>query len=76
MIINDYSIELKPINFRNLEANAILERVHQTNDNILHTFKVQNVVLDDENPLDGLTVHTTALYTPDQLIFVPNSIIN
>ena len=86
MIINDYSITVKPITSRNPQANAILERVHQTIGNIIRTFKVQNMVLDDENPWDGIlastmfalraTVHTTAQYTPTQLIFGRDSIIN
>ena len=69
VIINDYGIMVKPITSRNFQANAILERVHQTIGNILHTFKVQNMVLDDQNPWDGIlastmftlraTVHTT-----------------
>ena len=50
MIINDYGIMVKPITSWNSQANAILERVHQTIGNILSTFKVQNMVLDDKNP--------------------------
>ena len=79
MIINDYSIMVKPITSRNPQANEILERVHQTIGNILRTFKAQNMVLDNENPWDGIlastmfalraTVHTTTQYTPAQLIF-------
>ena len=79
MIINDYGITVKPITSRNPQANAILERVHQTIGNILRTFKVQNMVLDDENPWEGIlastmfalraTVHTTTQHTPAQLIF-------
>ena len=86
MIINDYSITLKPISFMKPQRNAILERVNQTNDNFVLTFKVQNMVLDDENPWDGIlastmfalmaTVHTTMQYTPTQLIFGRDSIIN
>ena len=86
MIINDYFIMVKPITSRNSQAYTILERVHQTIGNILYTFKVQNMVLDDENPWDGIlassmfapraTVHTTTQYTPAQLIFGRNSTIN
>ena len=60
---------VKPITSRNHQTNAILERTHQTIGNILHTFKVQNMVLSDGNPRDGIfaftmfalraTVHTT-----------------
>ena len=49
MIINDCGLTVKPISSRKPQANAILERVHQTIGNILCTFKVLNMVLDDEN---------------------------
>ena len=54
MIINDYGITVKPITSRNPQANAIQDRVHQTIGNILRTFKVLNMVLDDKNPWDGI----------------------
>ena len=86
MIINDYGITVKPITSRNPQANAISEREYQMIGNILHTFKVQNMVLNDENPWDSIlastmfalraTVYTTTQYTPVQLIFGRNSIIN
>ena len=40
MMTNDNGIWVKSVIFRNPQANAILERVHQTIDNILHTFKI------------------------------------
>ena len=86
MIINDYSIMVKPITLRNPQANAILERVHQTIGNIIRTFKIQNIVQDNENLWRGLlastmfalraTGHTMTQYTPAQLIFGRDSIIN
>ena len=50
MIQADYVITVKPITSRNPQANSILERVHQTIGNIILTFQVQDMVLDDENP--------------------------
>ena len=86
MIEKDYGIKVRPITTRNPQANAILERVHQTIGNIIRTFKVQDMVLDDENPWDGIlaatmfalrsTVHTTTQHTPTQLVFNRDSIIN
>ena len=86
MITNDYGITVKLIISNNPQANAILERVHQTIGNTLRIFKVQNMVLDDENPWDGILastmftlrdiVHTTTQYSPAQLIFGRDSIIN
>ena len=74
MIINDYGITLSPITSRNPQANAILQRMHQTIGNILCTFKAQNMVMDDKNPWDSIlastmfalraTIHTTMKYTP------------
>ena len=73
MIINDYGIMVRPITSRNPQANAIVERVHQSIGNILRSFKVQNMILDDENPWDGIlastmcalraTLRTTTQYT-------------
>ena len=86
MIINDYSIKVKPITFRNPQANAMLERVHQTICNILCTLKVQNMLLDNKNPWGDIlastmfvlrdTVHTTTQYSPAQPMYGRNSIIN
>ena len=86
MMSKDYDIKVRPITARNPQANAILERVHQTIGNIIRTFKVQNMVLDDVNPWDGIlaatmfalraTVHTTTQHTPAQLIFGRDSIMN
>ena len=50
MIQAEYGITVKPITSRNPQANSILERVHQTIGNIIRTFKVQDMVLNDENP--------------------------
>ena len=81
----DYSITVKPITSRNPQANSILERGHQTIGNIIRTFKVQDMVLDDENPWDGIlastmfalhaTVHTTTQHTLAQLVFTRDSIM-
>ena len=49
MIQANYGITVKPITSRNPQANSILERVYQTIGNIIRTFKVHGMVLDDEN---------------------------
>jgi hypothetical protein len=38
MIENDYGIKRKGNTVQNPQANAILERVHQTTENIIRTF--------------------------------------
>ena len=54
MILADYGITVKSITSRNPQVNAILERVHQTIGNIIRVFKVQDMILDDEKPWDGI----------------------
>ena len=86
MIKNDYSIKVIPITSSNPQANAILERVHQTIGNLLCTFKVKNMVLDEESPRDSIltsamfvlraTVQTTMQHVPVQLVCDCNSILN
>ena len=50
MMANDYGVPRNSISIRNPQANAIVERVHQTIDNIIHTFTIQQMDLDNENP--------------------------
>ena len=47
---NDYIIPFNSISVRNAQANKIVERVHQTIGNIILTFKIQQMDLDNENP--------------------------
>ena len=54
MIEKDYGIKLKRITARNPQANAIIERAHQTIGNVLRTFQVQNTILDKDDPWSGL----------------------
>ena len=64
----------------------MLERVHQTIENILHTFKVQNMLLDDKYPWNGIlastmfalraNMDTTTQYTFSQIVCERDSIIN
>ena len=50
MIKAKYGIAVKVIISRKLQTNSILKRVHQTIGNIIRSFKVQELVLNDENP--------------------------
>ena len=60
--------------------------VHQTIGNIIHTFKLQQMDLDNESPWKGIlssticaiwsTVHTTTQHTPSQLVFGRDAILN
>jgi transposase InsO family protein len=51
MIKNDYGIKGKPITVRNPQANAIVERVHQTIGNIVRTFELENNYLEMKKTL-------------------------
>ena len=83
---NDYRIPCNSISVRNPQANAIVERVHQTIGNIIRTFKIQQMDLDSESPWEGIlsstmfairtTVHTTTQHTPSQLVFGSDAILN
>ena len=75
MCREDYGLKRKPITTRNPQANAIIERVHQTIGNIIRTFDVQSI--DETDPWGGIlaatmfavraTYHTTLQASPMQL---------
>ena len=72
MMVNDYGILCSPI--RNPQAYTTVDRVHQTVGNILYSFKIQQIDLDNKNPWEGILsstmfaiqsmVHTTIQHTP------------
>ena len=73
------SIKPKPSSKRNPQANAILERVHGNVGNMILTFELEDIELDEDDPFCGLisvvgfairsTYHTTLQATPGQLVF-------
>ena len=73
------NIKIKPSSKRNPQANAILERAHGTIGNMIRTFNVEQIELDEEDPFAGLvsavgfairsTYHTTLQATPGQLVY-------
>ena len=58
LIKNDYSIKKKSITVRNPQTNAIIERVHQTIANIVRTFDLNNMEVEEENPRSGILTAT------------------
>ena len=87
MCENDYGIKRKVISTRNPQANAIVERVHQTLGNLIRSFELQeNPYLDQDDPWSGIlaatafavrsTYHTTLRATPGQLVFSRDMILN
>ena len=86
MITIDYGVKKKIITTRNPQANAIVERKQQTIDNVIRTMEVYDQDLDQEEPSKGVilvtcfairsTVHITTQYTPMQLVFGCDAILN
>ena len=86
LLRDNYNITRKPITTRNPQANAILERAHQTIGNIIHIFQLDKVELEMDNPWEGILVavifalrsmvHTTLRDTPMQLVFGQDAILN
>ena len=84
MVKEDYGVTKRPITARNPQANAIIERIHQTIGNILRTFDIEEV--DKDDPWSGIlaatmfavraTYHTTTQATPMQLVFQRDAILN
>ena len=63
-----------------------MERVHQTIDNIMHTFEIQEMDLEDIHPWNGIissivfttryVIHDTTQDTWTQLVFGKETILN
>ena len=54
MMQEDYGVKKNPITARNPQANSIVERVHQTIGNMIRTFSVQDMELDEDDPWAGI----------------------
>ena len=86
MVKNEYGITKKPITAKNPQANGIIERIHQKMGNMICTFQVQDVELDEQDPCTGIlgvvtfatraTIHSTLTSTPSQLVFGRDTILN
>ena len=86
MITEDYGLEKAPITVRNPQANAVVERIHQTISNLIRTFELEDHYLDEDDPWKGIlaatafavrsTYHTTIQKTPGQLVFGRDMILN
>lgn len=86
MIKNHYGVTRKPITTRNPQANAILERIHQTLGNIIQTHQVQDLEIDTSDPWSGIlataifvlrsTYHTALKATPCQVVFGRDAMLN
>ena len=61
MLKNDHGVNVKPIMTRNPQANAIVERVHQTIGNMIRTFELYDNGIDDDGPWSGILAAVMAL---------------
>ena len=87
MVVKDFGIKHKPITTYNPQANAIIiERTHQTIENNIRSFQVQNLELDLDDPWSDIlattmfvinnAIHTTIQATPSQLVIGRDAILN
>eukprot|EP00957_Ditylum_brightwellii_P010633 805131-Ditylum_brightwellii.AAC.1 len=86
MITSDYWVKKKPITARNSQVNSIIERIHQTIDNIIRSFDVHDTSIDEKDLWTTIlsavrfaikaTVHTTMQATHMQLVFGRDAILN
>jgi hypothetical protein len=86
MLKDDYGITKRVITTRNPQANAMVERAHQTFGNMLRSQRIRDSRDLPEGKWDGIasaigfamrsTVHTTTRATPAQLVFGRDAILN
>ena len=87
LITKNYGITARVITTRNPQANAILERIHQTIGDMIRTFEMYDRTdLDEHDPWTGVltaimaavrsTYSTTTRATPMQLVFGRDTVIN
>jgi transposase InsO family protein len=87
MVQKDYGIKKKPITTRNPQANSIIERVHQTIGNMIRSFQIGQIEINEQDPWSEIlaatrmfatraTYHTTTQATPAQLVFGRDAILN
>ncbi len=86
LLKNEYGITRKPITTRNPQANAMVERAHQTMHNLIRSQGITGRKDLPNGTWDGLlsavgfamraTIHTTTKATPAQLVFNRDAIHN
>jgi hypothetical protein len=86
MLKDDYGIVRKPITTRNPQANAMVERAHQTIHNLIRSQQIRGKSDLVGGNWDGIlsavgfamraTVHTTMRATPSQLVFGRDAMLN
>ena len=79
MIENEYGIKTKPASPGNLQANSTIDILHQELGNLIRTYNLHEIYVDDADPFMGIleaasfversTYHRTKEKTPGQLVF-------
>ena len=54
LIEQEYGIKTKPDSFGNLQANTIIERIHQVLGNLIRSFNLHDTYVYDTNPCMGI----------------------
>eukprot|EP00957_Ditylum_brightwellii_P110867 8456287-Ditylum_brightwellii.AAC.1 len=54
MILKDYVVKKKPITVRNPQANSIIKRIHPTIGNMIRSFEVHSIDIDEKDPRSGI----------------------
>ena len=54
MIEQEYEIKMKPDSPGNPQADATIERIHQVLGNLVRTYNLQEIYVDDADPLMGI----------------------
>lgn len=85
-LLHSYGIKRKPITTRNPQANAMVERAHQTLHNMIRSQQITSKKDLPNGTWDGVlsavafamraTIHTTTQATPSQLVFNRDAIQN
>eukprot|EP00957_Ditylum_brightwellii_P185668 14136460-Ditylum_brightwellii.AAC.1 len=86
MILKDYGVKERPITVRNLQDNSIIESIHQTIGNMIRSFQIHSIDIDEKDPWTGIlsavrfatraTVYTTMQAILMQLVFGRDAISN
>eukprot|EP00957_Ditylum_brightwellii_P195595 14903719-Ditylum_brightwellii.AAC.1 len=53
IIARDYGLKKKLMTARNPQANSIIERIYQNIGNMIRSFKVHDITIDEKDPWTG-----------------------
>eukprot|EP00957_Ditylum_brightwellii_P030726 2328543-Ditylum_brightwellii.AAC.1 len=86
LVWDKYSIKQKPLSTRNPKVSSVVERAHQSIDNLLHALKLGTMELDSSDQRSSIlsavmcvlrsTIHTTHKATPMQLVFCKDTMLD